>query len=155
MNRRIVAAALAATVVGGAVTVFIPQHATSVVRLLAVSVAVVAGALVLAAVGPVVAREPDTSELDHLPAVGAKPLDPHGLRDARRDLDRPAAPGSLPPAVRDRLVEALTTRGRHDVLPPAVSVATSSAPVRDPSNAAAIVHRILDDVEQGAPHGHH
>ncbi len=146
---------MAAVVVGGFAVVLVPQHATSIVRLLAVTVAVVAGALVLAAVGPVVAREPIASALDHLPAVGATPLDPHGLRDARRDLDRPAAPGTVPPAVRDRLVDALGAHSRSDVVLPLASATSSPKAVRDRARVAAIVHRILDDVEQGAPHGHH
>ena len=100
MNRRIALVALAAAVVSGVLVAVLPQHAVSIVRIGAATLTAVTAALVLTAVAPVVAREPATSALDQLRTLGAPPLDPHGLRDARRDLDRPTAPGSVPPAVR-------------------------------------------------------
>ncbi len=178
MNQRIVTAALAATVLAGAATVLVPQHLASIARVAAVAVVVVAGGLVLGAVGPLVAAEPPSTALDAAPTGAASPLDPHGLRDARRDLDRPAAPGALPPPVRDRLVTAAAMRLARAGLDPAL-VRTSAVPVaglgsgtwrvlttppapgsaRDPVAAARAVHRVLDELATidrpaGAAHGH-
>lgn len=155
MNRRIVVALMATSVMGGVVVVFLPQHATSIARLGATTVAALTAALVLAAVGPVVARDPEPTALDHLSPVGASPLDPHGLRDARRDLDRPTAPGGVPPAVRDRLLECIETSPHRIPIPPVLARTPAAGSGRDPVGVAAIVNRILDEVEQGAPHGHH
>ncbi|MDE0805075.1 MAG: hypothetical protein OSA99_17345 [Acidimicrobiales bacterium] len=164
MNRRIAAAVLAAGVVGGLCCLALPQHAASIVRLVATAVAVYTGGLVLRAVAPVVAREPELTALDHVPATGATPLDPHGLRDARRDLDRPTAPGTLPASVRDRLVDihAVRSDGRAEtptlLVSPAAGTATGAQ--RDPAAVARLVHRILDDLDStpvrtGATDGHH
>ena len=163
MNRRIAAAVLAAAVVGGLGCLALPQHAASIVRLAAAAVAVYTGGLVLGAVGPVVGREPERTALDHTPATGATPLDPHGLRDARRDLDRPAAPGSLPPAVRDRLLEVHAAQaGARDGVPTILRAppTTPAGARRDPAAAARLVHRVLDDLDStpartGAPDGNH
>ena len=150
MNRRIGAAVLAAAIVGGLGCLLLPQHAASIVRLAAVTVAVHAGGLVLRAVAPVVGREPERTALDHTPVSGAKPLDPHGLRDARRDLDRPAPPGALPAPVRERLLAIHADRdGGRSRLPASLR---SPAPgtvraQRDASAVATLVHRILDDLE--------
>lgn len=161
MNRRIAAAALAAAIVGGLACLALPQHAASIIRLAAATVAVHTGGLVLVAVAPVVSREPERTALDHTPATGAPPLDPHGLRDARRDLDRPAAAGVLPAAVRDRLLEVYGTRTNDDrpvpdVLRPAPTTGTVR---RDPAAVARLVHRFLDDLDStpvrtGASDGH-
>ena len=164
MNRRIAAVILAASAVGGLGCLLLPQHAASVVRLVAATVAAYTGGLVLLAVSPIVGREPDRTALDHTPATGADPLDPHGLRDARRDLDRPAAPGTLPPSVRARLldVHAVRTDGRGDVpeLLRGPSAATPAPGRRDPASAARLVHLVLDDLDSspsrtGASDGHH
>lgn len=156
MNRRIVVTAAAAAVVSGLLIVLLPQHTASLVRVAAATVAVLTAALVLTAVGPVVARDPQPTALDHVPTAGARPLDPHGLRDARRDLDRPTAPGSVPPAVRARLVEVLRSRGVRDAdLPVELTRTPPAGSGRDPAGVARIVHRVLDSVSEGATHGHH
>lgn len=164
MNRRIVGVVLAAIVVGGLGCLALPQHAASIVRLVAVAVAVHTGGLVLMAVAPVVAREPERTALDHVPATGATPLDPHGLRDARRDLDRPTAPGALPASVRDRLLDVHAVRSDGRDGPPASLVAPAAGAAvdarRDPASVARLVHRILDDLDStpartGATDGHH
>lgn len=162
MNRRIAAAALAAAVVGGLGCLVLPQHAASIVRLAAATVAVYTGGLVLVAVAPVVGREPERTALDHTPATGATPLDPHGLRDARRDLDRPAPPGTLPAAVRERLLDVHVARAGSDHPVPDLLLAapTTGTVRRDPAAVARLVHRLLDDLESppvrtGDPDGHH
>ncbi len=156
MNRRIGLAALAAMAVTGVVIVLLPQHAVSLVRIGATTVTVTSAGLVLAAVGPVVAREPETSALDQLPATGVPPLEPHGLRDARRDLDRPTAPGSVPAAVRRRLLDALHARGVADAdLPQPLTAVPPAGSGRDPAGVARVVNEILDTAEQGPRHGHH
>lgn len=156
MNRRIGLAATGALLCAGAVIVLLPQHATSVLRLAAATIAAITGGLVLAAVGPVVAREPTTSALDQLPATLVPPLEPHGLRDARRDLDRPTAPGSVPPTVRRRLVDALGARGVATAdLPRQLTAVPPAGSGRDPEGVARIVHEILDAADQGTRNGHH
>lgn len=156
MNRRIAVAALAGAVVSGLVVVVLPQHATSIVRVGASTVTAIAAALVIAAVAPVVAREPTTSALDHVPTPGASPLDPQGLRDARRDIDRPTAPGSVPSAVRRRLVEALRVRGLPDErLPAILTDEPRPGSGRDAPAVSQLVNEILDAAEQGTTHGHH
>lgn len=176
MNRRITASLLAAVVVGGSVTAAVPQHAASIGRVLAVAVVVVTGGLLLGAVGPFVARDPARTALDAVPRTGAPPLDPHGLRDARRDLDRPSQAGSLPRPVWERLIAAsrlqlhaagLDHEDPHaaawlEGLPARTRRLLATPPPagfdRDPAAAAAIVHRTLDDLttldrRTGAAHG--
>lgn len=156
MNRRIGLAAMAALAMAGLVIVLIPQHATSVLRLAAATVTAITAGLVLAAVGPVVAREPTTSALDQLPATVVPPLEPHGLRDARRDIDRPTAPGSVPPSVRRRLVDVLHARGVSDAdLPVQLTAVPPAGSGRDPEGVARIVNQVLDAADQGTRHGHH
>lgn len=177
MNRRITASSVAAVVLLGAVLVAVPQHGWSAARVLAASVVVVTGALVLLAIGPAVQREPPTGALDQVPTPGVPPLDPHGLRDARRDLGRPTSPASVPSDVWDRLVVAATLR-LHEIgvdvttqrgldqlgrlLRPATAELLASVPPagtgRDPARVAAVVHRTLDELDSlarpiGAPHG--
>lgn len=175
MNRRIAASLLAAVVVAGVLTAVVPQHAASISRTLAVAVAVVTGGLLLAAAGPFVAREAPRTELDALPAGGARPLDPHGLRDARRDLDRPAPPGSVPVPVWERLAVASRMRLEAAGIDPddaaSVEACLRSETIRllatppgagfdrDAAAAAAVVHRVLDelavlDPPMGVIHGH-
>jgi hypothetical protein len=165
VNHRITAALLAAVVVGGSVTAAVPQHAATIGRVVAVAVVVVTGGLLLGAVGPFVARDPARTALDALPRTGAPPHDPHGLRDARRDLDRPSHAGSLPRPVWDRLVAASLLQphaGALDKVPlPTRQLLATPPPAgfdRDPATAAAIVHRTLDDLttldpRTGAAHG--
>ena len=177
MNRRIAAAAAAGTVIAGTTAAIAPQHAFSAARVLAAAVAVVTGTLVLLAVAPVVRREVRPTDLDRRAGTGAPALDPHGLRDARRDLGRPAAAGAVPPAVWDRLVVAAalrlqgigvdveTERGRAaigEILSPSTAALLGAAPgrgsERDPQRVSSVVHRTLDELEQlarptGGPHG--
>lgn len=150
MNRRIASVGVGSVAVAAALVVVVPQHAASIVRLLAATVAVVAGGLVLASVAPVASRHPDESELDRTPIRTVAPLDPHGLRDARRDLDRPAAAGSLPTPVRERLVTAVGVRSQQlgiDIDSPIPAAAATAATRRDPVAVARIVHRTLDDLD--------
>lgn len=156
MNRRIGLAGMAALAVAGVVIVLLPQHATSLLRLAAATVTAITAGLVLAAVGPVVAREPTTSALDQLPANAVPPLEPHGLRDARRDIDRPTAPGSVPPSVRRRLVDVLHAGGVADAdLPVELTAVPPAGSGRDPQGVARIVNQVLDAADQGTHHGHH
>lgn len=177
LNRRIVGYVFAAVVVGGISSAVVPQHVGSIARVVAVATAVVAGALVLGAVGPFVSREPQRTALDARPLSGAPPLDPHGLRDARRDLDRPCPPGSVPAPVWERLVLAwrmqcrasgaeidgtVDDAGGDARLRPETCRVLATPPAagfdRDPARAAALVHRTLDELSTldrptGAPHG--
>ena len=177
MNRRITASVSAALVLLGGVLAVVPQHGWSGARVVATAVVVVTGGLVLLAIAPVVQRELPTGALDQLPTAGVPPLDPHGLRDARRDLGRPTAPGSVPPDVWDRLVVAATLR-LHErgvdvttprgldqmdrLLQPGTAELLGSVPLqgtdRDPAGVSTIVHRTLDELDTlarpiGAPHG--
>jgi hypothetical protein len=177
VNRRIAASAAAAAVLVGMALVVVPQHGWSAARVGAVAVAVTAGGLVLLAVAPAVHREPPASELDRRASAGAPPLDPHGLRDARRDLGRPAAAGSVPRPVHDRLVGAAAVRFQHLGIDPetgrgrgAVATLVRSATVQlldtvpppgsapAPRRVAEVVHRTLDELDAlarhpGASHG--
>lgn len=177
MNRRIYSVALAAVVVGGVAAMVVPQHTVSIARVLATAVAAVAGGCLLAAVGPLVSREAPRTALDSMPRAGAPPLDPHGLRDARRDLGRPCARGSVPRPVWDRLVVRARMQLEeigHDLDDPRSQDAVADrvpdrtirllgAPPphgdhRDPAGAAALVHRTLDDLSHPndrSPYGHH
>lgn len=178
MNRQLRTSLVAATVLAGLVLVSVPQHAVTAFRVLTVAVVAITGALVLAAVGQVVRREPPRTALDRRPVAAVPPLDPRGLRDARRDLAQPAAPGSVPRAVWERLVlatsmrlqqlgvDVATARGRADVatwLRPDTTELVSAPPVagtrRDPAAVAATVHRTLDELDSltrstGGTHGH-
>lgn len=180
MNRRIVASAAAATVIGALLIVVLPQHAASIVRLAAATVAVVAGGLVLLAVAPVASQTPTESALDRAPTRLVAPLDPHGLRDARRDLDRPGSAAALPVALWERIVVATVLRMQRlgiDVdsprtrdearalLTPATWHLITSRPApaatgrRDPEAVAGVVHRTLDELDSlthrtGGAHGH-
>ena len=177
MNRRIAGSAAAAAVLIGIVLVVVPPHAWSAVRVCATAVVVVTGALVLLAVAPAVHREPRASALDRRASTGAPPLDPHGLRDARRDLDRPAAVDALPRPVWDRLTVAAALRLQHLGVDPdtgrgreqlaallradtarLLSAAPRPGDDRRPARVAALVHRTLDELDalarpHGAPHG--
>lgn len=108
MNRRVGSFTLAAVVVGAAAVAVVPQHAWSIARVVAVAVAVLAGAAVLAAVGAVTGRDPEVTALDRTPGGTVSPLDPHGLRDARRDMDRPRHDHTVPRPVWERLRVAAT-----------------------------------------------
>lgn len=166
MNRRLVSFTLAAVVVAGVAMAIVPQHAWSIARVLAVAVAVLAGAAVLAAVGAVTGRDPEITALDRTVGGTAPPLDPHGLRDARRALGRPARPGAVPPPVWDRLrtaaLLALAERGldidnprtrvhARRLLKPATwdLLTTPPAPggTTDPAIVAAVTNRVLDELE--------
>lgn len=155
MNRRIVGFAAAAGVMAGVIVLVVPQHAVSVGRVAATTVAVLTGAVVLRAVAAVASVAPPGSILDRPPMAAVPPLDPHGLRDARRDLDRPTTPGRLPPAVHRRLVSVATQAG-VTVDPPAAASASGRS---DAGSVAALVNRALDQIDArrpGAPtHGHH
>lgn len=134
MNRRLFAASLAAAALAGAGAALVPQHAASLV-LLASGTVVVAAVFLLVLAGPLVTGERPVSALDVVPGAGAAPLDPHGLRDARRDLAVRHVPGLLPPPVHDRLAAA-------GVLPASPPPPPGTTVDRDA--AAALVHRVLD-----------
>lgn len=164
MNRRISSIALAAGVVGGVAATVVPQHAVSIARVLATAVAAVAGGLLLGAVGTFVSRDAPRTGLDSMPKTGAPPLDPHGLRDARRDLSRPCAEGSVPRPVWDRLVVQARMRFHdigHELDPASLETLADRLPARtlrflaappphgdhcDPASTADLVHRTLDDL---------
>lgn len=177
MNRRLAGVAAAAVVLAGAVSVVVPQHALSASRVLAVTIAVIAGALVLGAVAPLVSQDPPRTAFDARPRGEARPLDPHGLRDARRDLGRPARAGDLPAPVFERLRVAAALRTEQLGFDPEdprawhalerrlgpdtwrrLAVRPAPGPVSDRSATAAIVHRTLDELTlidgpTGADHG--
>lgn len=179
MNRRILASVCGVACVGGVLVLVVPQHALSIGRLGATTAAVMVGALVLGAVGPFVSRPVPTTGLDVEQSAGATPLDPHGLRDARRDLDLPAAPGRPPTAVRDRLVLAATMRlqavgvdlddprsrprAEEHLAAETWRVLTEPAPsgsVRASRPSATLTERILDELDAldrptGATHDRH
>lgn len=166
MTRRLGSFALAAVVVAGVVTAVFPQHAWSIARVAAVAVAALSGAVALAAVGALSADDPEPTALDRSSAGRPAALEPHGLRDARRDLDRVRHPGGLPRSVQQRLRVAAQTR-LNDVgvdienrsMRPAVRRMLStdtwellSTPPRpggtaDPDAVAVIVHRTLDELD--------
>lgn len=159
MNRRIGTVLVAAVVIGGVLVAGLPQHAASIARVLATAVAVLTGTMVLRAVAPVVAREPMWTALDRRPRLGAPALDPHGLRDARRDLDRPAPAGSVPAAVAARL-HAMAGRAGVTVQVPGEVPGDGAGPAtRDPAGVARRVSRLLDTIDRpprsGAEHDHH
>ena len=145
MIRRLGSAALAAVALAGVVATIVPQHAASLALLAAGTLVVVAAAFLLVLTGPLVAARPPATALDVARTAGAPSLEPQGLRDARRDLAARATPGSLPAAVRDRLLAA-------GVDPPALAD-TSGGPTSDPAAVAALVDRLLDD--DPTPHGGH
>ncbi|HEX4901503.1 MAG TPA: hypothetical protein VFV42_01750 [Acidimicrobiales bacterium] len=94
MIRRIGAVAVAASVVAGLGTVIVPQHAASLAAVAAATVAVVAATFLLVVAGPLVAAPPPA-----WPGAGGRagtppPLDPQGLRDARREVARRLAAGT-------------------------------------------------------------
>lgn len=188
MNRHLVAAAAAAVALAGGVILVVPQHAVSILRLFAGSVVVAAGALVLSAVAPYVAATPAETALDRTARRRVDTLDPHGLRDARRDLGRGAAPDGIPTEVWQRLRQLAELRVARAGLDPDVALAVepdapdparsrprlsavtsallASPPAAsptgraaDPTRVAAVVHRVLDDLDTlaptpGGPHGH-
>lgn len=133
MIRRLGSAALGSIALAGAVAAAVPQHAASLALLAAGTLVVVAAAFVLLLAGPLVMGERPHTALDVSPAPGAPPLEPHGLRAARRDLEAPIGVGSLPPAVRDRLAAA--------GLDPTLAWATGGTA----GAVAALVNRVLDD----------
>lgn len=166
MNRRILSFSLAAACVAGIAVAVVPQHAWSIARVAAATVTTLAGATVLVAVGTFTRHDPEHGALDRPSTGEVPPLDPHGLRDARRDLDHPTAPGSVPPVVRERLQAAAMLRlqaagvdvgsgrsrdeARHLVSPGTWSL-LSRPPTpgdrRDAGNVAAIVNHTLDDLD--------
>lgn len=145
MIRRLGSAALAAVALAGMVAVVVPQHAASLVLLSAGTLVVVAAAFLLVLAGPLVTADRPTTALDVEPAAGVPPLEPQGLRDARRDLATWATPGSLPAPVRRRLLAAGVD------LPSFDDADASTGPTSDAAAVAVLVDRLLD--EQLAPHG--
>jgi hypothetical protein len=135
MTRRLLSASIAAVALAGAGAAVVPQHAASLVLVASGTVVVVAAVFLLVLAGPLVTSERPVSALDVAPGAGAAPLDPHGLRDARRDLAARHAPGSLPPPVHDRLAAAGVVPASP---PPAPGTAV------DRTAAAALVHHVLD-----------
>lgn len=176
MNRRLLSIVIATALLAGLAIAIVPQHALTIVRVGAVTVVAVAGALVLIAIAALGDADAPSTALDRPRTDGAPPLDPHGLRDARRDLDRPRVDGSIPTAVWERLIVATALRMQSlgiDIDSPRTRVEaqrrlrattwnlliTPPLPgtVRDPAAVAAVVHRTLDELESldqptGAPH---
>jgi hypothetical protein len=166
--RRLASAAAAAAALAGAGAAIFPQHVASVAVLAAATVAVVAAAFLLVLAGPVVSARPEPWPRSSAPAHIAPPLDPHGLRDARRDLAA-RRDGMLPPAVRRRLQAAADRRlahlgttlddGRVSGLLSAATVeqlTTGPGAPTGPGDAtavAAIAHRLLDDLDRLLPGG--
>lgn len=175
MNRRLVPVVLAALAVAGTAVAVVPQHAASIAALGAATVVVVLALLLLVLAGPLVTTEGPTTALDGLPPGQAPALDPQGLRDARRDLAGRGAAGSVPPAVRERLVVAAALRlqrcgidldspntrdhGRALLAPGTWALLVAPpAPgtTADAAGAAATVHRTLDELDAlAARHGGH
>jgi len=81
--RRVASTAVAAAAAAGLVTAVVPQHAASLAVLAAATVAAVTAVLLLAVTGPLVAARPPAWPVG-AERRGAPPLDPQGLRDARR-----------------------------------------------------------------------
>lgn len=147
MIRRLGSAALAAVSLAGVVVAIVPQHAASLVLLTAGTLVVVAAAFLLVLAGPLVTADQPTTALDVERAAGAPALEPQGLRDARRDLAGRSAPGSVPAAVRDRLLAAGVD------LPPLAD--TGARTTSDPAAVAVLVGRLLDEPAPLAPPGGH
>lgn len=167
MSHRLVSVAVAALAVAGAGAAVFPQHVATLAVLATATVAVVAAGFLLVLAGALLSARPapwsGTSLLSTVP-----PLDPHGLRDARRDLAA-RRDGTIPPAVHHRLRVAADRRlaglglslddpgARHllrgttlDVLvrPPGVAEVAG-----DPAAAAVAAHRLLDDLDRLLPGG--
>lgn len=170
MTRRLVAFALAAVAVAGIGTAVVPQHAWSIARVAAVAVVVLAGALVLSAVAALGSDDPEPTALDGRPPGRVTPLDPHGLRDARRDLHRDRNDGSVPRPVWVRLRRAAVGTLRDNgfdlehprtriharrVLSEKTWTMLASEPASggspDPESVAAAVHAVLDELERLEP----
>lgn len=173
MTRRLASVLAAAATLAGTVAVVVPQHAASLVALAGGTVVVVLAVFLLVLAGPLATAEQPRSALDGHAVTGAPSLDPQGLRDARRDLAGRSA-GSLPPAVRERLLVAselhlhrlgidVHDAGAHGGAPlhPATWTLLTTPPppghVVDPERCAATVHRTLDELDAltGGLHDHH
>ena len=166
MNRRIGTFVLAAGVVGGIACAVVPQHAWTIARVLAAAVVVLVGGAILVAAGSVTGVDPERGRLDRPAPSTVAPLEPHGLRDARRMLDRPHAPGAVPREVWERLRDAARARlqtvgldldtptdrraARGMMSAETWKLLASPPPtgsVQNPRRVAALVHRTLDDLE--------
>lgn len=166
MRERLVPLVLGSVALAGAAVAVVPQHAASIVQLL---VATVVGCAVLVAVVELLVRDlaegasyTPPSPLDRPAPAPMRPMDPPGLAAARRALNAEAPAGELPlsPAVWERLV---ARAGTHDQLPrsvsPTVAAAlsarpaplprrgTGSAAAARPTDVAAAVARVLDEIE--------
>jgi len=108
--RRLRSVAVAAAGVAALSSMVVPQHAASLAVLGAATVAVVAAAFVLVLAGPLVAADPPTWPGRSPPAGAPPPLDPQGLRDARRTVRRRLAAGADARALLDELAPDRTTR---------------------------------------------
>jgi len=167
--RRLASVAAAAAAIAGAAAVVVPQHAASLASLAAGTVAVVAAIFLVVLAGPLVSAAPSGSTL----AVGGEraapaPLDPQGLRDARRDLSSPAG-AALPAPVHRRLRAAAERRlAAHGVdlddavRAPGLLGATTWRQLAEPAAprtgtdraaVASATARILDDLDRLAPGG--
>ncbi len=144
----------------------VPQHAASLAALAAATVVVVLAVVALVVVAPLAERDIPITELDVVDAGGAVPLDPPGLRDARRDVAA-LTRGPVPGVVWERLVVAavlrLQRRGididsphtRHQgqaLLRPETWQLLTTTPPRggrsQPAAVAPVVHRTLDELDQ-------
>lgn len=102
MIRRLASVAAGAAALAGLAIALLPQHAASIAALAAATVAVVAASFLLVLAGPFVTARPEP-----WPApAGARlvpPLDPQGLRDARRTVAARRAAGTDVRALLDEL----------------------------------------------------
>lgn len=96
MIRRVGSTVVAAVAVAGLASVIVPQHAASLAALAAATVAAVTAALVLVATGPLVAARPPAWPGLRPDTRAAPPLDPQGLRDARRAVAAHVRAGADP-----------------------------------------------------------
>ena len=156
----------AALTAGGVAVVIVPQHAAAITSVAAATVVVVLAAVALVIMGPLTEREVPITELDVAEAGSAVPLDPPGLRDARRDLAA-ATRGPVPGVVWERLVVAAVLRlqrrgidvdsphtrqqGRALLRPETWQLLTTT-PRRggrsQPVAVAAVVHHTLDELDE-------
>jgi hypothetical protein len=168
VSRRLWSAAAAAAAVAGVATAVVPQHAASLASLAVATVAVVAALFLLVLTGPFVTARPAVAFGGVTERGAPAPLDPQGLRDARRALSA-RGDGALPAAVQRRLAAAAERRlaalgvdlddpergpavlgrasWRRLVAPPATGAAS------DPVSAAATAAAILDDLDRIGPGG--
>lgn len=97
MIRRVGSVAVGAAATAGTAVALVPQHAASLAVLATATVAVVVAGFVLVLAGPLVAARPPAWPGRGSPPGAPPPLDPQGLRDARRAVARGAGPAPTNP----------------------------------------------------------